>query len=157
MEERLVKKLIYLVWFAFPLTKIVYVFVGLKGISSFSNIFIPMNFVFIGLGICICLLSLLLSGKIHTSKEFYRSKLTKLISSGFQGQDKNSKETMFFYFFIMGLGLCEAASVFGLVRFLVSSNLIFFIIMISPAFITWIFHFPRMREYEVNIEATNAP
>lgn len=136
------KGLFKLVWFVFPLTKLVYAYLAFTKNKGINNSFELINILFIAIGFVASLISIIFSRKIY-QKSFYENKIVSFFL-GMSGFTKDSpSETTVFNLFTMLLGLAESTALFGFVQFLLTGNLIVGIILFSLCFLAWLFNYPR--------------
>ena len=140
-----------IIWFAFPLTKLVYAYLAYTQNKGINNSFELINILLIAMGVLTSLISILLSRKIY-QKSFYENKIVSALfgKTAFFGNTMFSKdsssETIVFSLFSMLLGLAECAALFGFVQFLLTGNLIAGIILFALCFVAWLFNYPRITE-----------
>jgi hypothetical protein len=127
-----------LLWFIFPLTKLVYAYLAYSNRKEVNNSFQMISIMMLIIGFVICMISILLS-KIIYKKNFSENKIVK----SFLGNSGTDSSMATFTLFAMLLGLAESAALFGLVQFLLTGNLIVGIILFALCFVAWAFNFPR--------------
>ena len=139
------KKLLKLIWFGVPLTKVVYAFLAYSNRKEIDNSFQMLSLLILVIGLVACALSILLSRKIY-QKSFYENKLVKSLV----GNQKNDDPAFIvFYLFTMLLGLAESAAVFAFVQFIITGNLLVSCILYAFSLTSWAFNYPSdMKEEE---------
>ena len=134
-----------IIWFAFPLTKLVYAYLAYTQNKVINNSFELTSILLVAIGAIACLISIIFSRKIY-QKRFYENKIV----SAFFGKTVSSKdfpnETVVFNLFAMLLGLAETAALFGFVQFLLTGNLVAGIILFALCFVAWLFNYPTINE-----------
>ena len=113
------KSLFKLVWFVFPLTKLVYAYLAYSQHKEINNAFELTSILLMGIGIIACAVSIFLSKKIY-KKSFLENKAVSM----FVGSRASDNESKTFVLFSMLLGLAESAAVFGFVQYIITGNLI---------------------------------
>ena len=139
MKQNLFK----LVWFVFPLTKLVYAFLAYSQHKAINNAFELTRILLMGIGIIACAVSIFLSKKIY-KKSFLENKTVSM----FVGNRASDNESKTFALFTMLLGLAESASLFGFVQYLLTGNLIAGIVLYVFCFVAWLFNDPSAQEPE---------
>lgn len=137
------KNLFKLVWFVFPLTKLVYVFLAYSQHKEINNAFELTSILLMGIGIIACAVSIFLSKKIY-KKSFLENKTVSMLA-GSRASDNESKT---FALFTMLLGLAESAAVFGFVQYIITGNLIAGLILLVFCLVAWLFNYPSSQESE---------
>lgn len=146
------RKMIYLLWAAYPITKVVYIFIALNQSIVITNEISNIHFVFLGLGLLLCVLSIVLSRNIYTNKKLYSYKLIRsLYFRDIQGMKK--EEYILFSLFITSLSLIETISLFGLISFLMTGNIIAFYSMLALTIIVWAINFPKLTKFNNIMES----
>lgn len=142
-EYMMKKNLFKLVWFVFPLTKLVYVFLAYSQHKEINNAFELTSILLMGIGIIACAVSIFLSKKIY-KKSFLENKTVSMLA-GSRASDNESKT---FALFTMLLGLAESAAVFGFVQYIITGNLIAGLILLVFCLVAWLFNYPSSQESE---------
>lgn len=137
------KNLYKLIWFGFPLTKLVYAYLAYTQNKEINNSLELINLLFMLIGITTCLISIIFSKKIF-QKNFYESKIIKAFMGNKNADDIYSK----FPLYTMMLGLAESAALFGFVQFIITGNLITGAMLFALCFIAWLFNYPSNIESE---------
>ena len=137
------KNLFKLVWFVFPLTKLVYVFLAYSQHKEINNAFELTSILLMGIGIIACAVSIFLSKKIY-KKSFLVNKTVSM----FVGSRASDNESKTFALFTMLLGLAESAALFGFVQYLLTGNLIAGLILLVFCLVAWLFNYPSSQESE---------
>ncbi len=110
------KALFKIIWFSFPLTKLVYAYLAYTQNKGINNSFELTTILLMAVGIITCLISIILSGKIY-QKSFYEGKIVStFFGNAVSGKD-SSGETIIFNLFSMLLGLAECSALFGFIQF----------------------------------------
>ncbi len=143
-----------LLWFAFPLTKLVYVYVALKsGVAVNNAEFGQITVIFLALGTLTSAVSIFLSTKVYGNREIFDHPLIKTVYRRFVEQltEEEAKRAIFFNLFTTLLGFGETAALLGMVQFMMSGNLYAFAILIAMDLVVWGFNYPKTdileREY----------
>lgn len=134
------KKMFKLIWFGFPLTKIVYAFLAYSNRKEINNSFEVLSLLMMLLGLITCTVSIILSKKIY-QKNFFENKVVKALAG-----NKADNTFTIYYLFSMLLGLAETAALFGFVQYLLTGNLIVGCILYVFCFIAWAFNYPSDRD-----------
>ncbi len=137
------KNLFKLVWFVFPLTKLVYAYLAYSQHKEINNAFELTSILLMGIGIIACAVSIFLSKKIY-KKSFLENKTVSM----FVGSRASDNESKTFALFSMLLGLAESAALFGFVQYLLTGNLIAGIVLYVFCFVAWLFNNPSAAESE---------
>jgi len=140
------KNLFKLVWFVFPLTKIVYLYIGLSsGVEPTTNGVQGISVLFLLLGICLSIISIYFAQKLNKNSNVTDNKMIstvyKRVINQFSEKDKNL--VVLFNVFTVLIGLGETAAMFGLVQYMITGNLVIFLILIGLCIITWINNYPK--------------
>ena len=136
-----------LIWFAFPLTKVVYAYLAYSNSVKVNNSFSPVSLLLLLIGFITCTVSILLSKKIY-KKTFYENKIVKTF---FCKPNSDEKTTIFGLFAVL-LGLAEDAALFGFVQYIITGNLIVGIILFAFCFIAWLFNYPKAIENDGKLD-----
>ena len=112
-------QLFKLIWFVYPLTKLVYAYIAYSSHTEIDNSFQTLCLIFLLIGIASSCISMFLSKKIY-KKSFYENKIV----STFLGNKASNREATTFTLFTMLLGLAESTALFGLVQYLMTGDLI---------------------------------
>ena len=150
-----IRKLFYLVWIIFPVSNVIFLLIGFYLIEDFRNEFVESGYIYLSIGLIAFLSSVILSKKIYSEKQIHIGKLAKLLSKMGKRQFRDSKFGLLFSFFQLTIILSETCGIMGLICFLQTSNIICFISLISLGFLSWLYNFPRIKEYEINVLGQN--
>ena len=145
-QHRKFRRLLFLAWATVPMTKAGYLFIGLLAVKKYSDEYLPLNFLFLGLGFLCCMASYLFYKKIFSNPKMYENKVVVWFASNTMQNGVPSVGMLRFTLLLIGLGMAETAATFGLVGFLMTSNLQFFLIMLAMSLLTWAAESPRNRE-----------
>ena len=137
------KQLFKLIWFGFPLSKLVYAFIAYSSHKEINNSFQTLCLIFLLIGITCSCISIFLSKKIF-KKSFYENKIVV----SFLSKQNTDKDSAVFTLFTILLGLAESAALFGLVQYIMTGNLIVTGLLFAFCLIAWIFNFPSSQEEE---------
>ena len=134
-----------LIWFCFPLTKVVYAYIAYSNQKEINNSFEIVNLLLLVIGITTCIVSILLS-KIIYKKSFYENKIVTSILGNNVNVHESGNMMLIFTLFVMLLGLAESAALFGFVQYFITGNIIVGIILFASCFIAWLFNYPANQE-----------
>ena len=132
------KKMMKLIWFGVPLTKIIYAFLAYSNHKEIDNSFQMLSLLILIIGLIACILSIVLSKKIY-QKNFYENKFVKSLAGNYR--NSGNKNTIF-VLFTMLLGLAETAALFAFVQFIITGNLIVGAILYAFSLTAWICNYP---------------
>ncbi len=136
-----------LIWFGFPVTKIVYAYLAYSNQKEINNSFQMLSLVFLLIGLTTSCISMLLSKKIY-KKSFYENKIVSSFLSRQAASNEDTALSAIFSLFAMLLGLAESAALFGFVQYIMTGNLIVTGILFAFCFIAWIFNYPSKQDSE---------
>ncbi|ULQ58956.1 hypothetical protein K7I13_10545 [Brucepastera parasyntrophica] len=145
------EKLLYLLWGGVPLTKAVYLFIGINDRGEFSAPLEMIHYLFLGTGCLLCLAGIALSRRLYSNRKPQESPFFRIFLVPGSGQ-QNSTWASFFSAFVISLGLAETPALFDLVGFLIAGNIYYFSAMIAVSLIAWAFNFPRPEKYRGMME-----
>lgn len=131
------KKFFKLLWFGFPLSKLVYAYIAYMNIKEINNSLEMINLLFMFIGIITCFTSIFFSKKIFQDN-FSENKILKAFIGTKNADELSTK----FALYTMMLGLAETSALFGLVQFIITGNLIAGAMMFGFCFIAWLFNYP---------------
>jgi len=141
------KQLFKLIWFGFPLSKLIYAYIAYSNHKEINNSFQMLSLAFLLIGITTSCLSMLLSKKIY-KKSFYENKIVTSFLSRQAATNEDTSMSAIFSLYTMLLGLAESAALFGLVQYIMTGNLIVAGILFAFCFIAWILNYPSYQETE---------
>jgi len=139
-------KLFKLLWFAFPLTKVVYGFLAFNaGVAVRNAEFGEITVVFLSLGTLLSVLSVFLSTKVYGNRDLFDAPIVKTVYRRTFAQlpEEEARVAVFFNLFSSLLGMGELATLLGLVQFLLTGNLYAFAILVALDVIVWGFNYPK--------------
>jgi len=144
------KLLCYAIWFGFPLTLVIFIFVGLtQNTIPTTDQILPLHMILFCIGLASTALSIFLSSKLYTSSEIYRNPLlVKLLGKNTDIQFGNANFSIYFQLYTITLACAETCSLFGLISMLITGNRSFFFIMVALSLIGWIMAYPRLSKLE---------
>lgn len=141
------KNLFKLIWFGFPLSKLVYAYIAYSSHKEINNSFQMLSLLLLLIGIASSCISMFLSKKIY-KKSFYENKIVSSFLGKPTPDNEDSLMSTAFTLFTMLLGLAESAALFGLIQYIMTGNLIVAGLLFAFCFIAWIFNFPSNQETE---------
>ena len=136
-----------LIWFGFPVTKLVYAYLAYSNQKEINNSFQMLSLAFLLIGLTTSCVSMLLSKKIY-KKSFYENKIVTSFLSRQATSNEDASMSALFSLFAMLLGLAESAALFGFVQYIMTGNLIVAGILFAFCFIAWIFNYPSNQDSE---------
>jgi len=146
-------KLFYLIWVGAPITKLVYIYIGLNANMPINNEFQEINIIFIILSLLSISVSLALSKSMYTSERLYTNKIIKKFIRLDHYKSQEIKPIhIFFNLFTISNGFAETCALFGLVGYMTTGNRMFFFGLIILSIIGWLFNFPKLEDFKNNIE-----
>lgn len=144
------KLLCYAIWFGFPLTLALFIYIGLtqNTIPTTARI-VPLHMIFFTIGLASTGFSIFLTSKLYTAVDIYRHPLlVRMFAKNNYRQIGDANFTIYFQLYTITLACAETCSVFGLVSLLITGNISFFFIMIALALIGWIPAYPKLSKLE---------
>ncbi len=144
------KLLCNVIWFSFPLTLAVFIFVGLNQRTiPITDQILPLHMIFFTIGLASTALSIFLSSRLYTHAEIYRQPLLlKIFGKTTDTQIGNTNFSIYFQLYTITLACAETCSLFGLISMLITGNKYFFIIMVALSLIGWIMAYPKLTKLE---------
>jgi len=142
--------LCYAIWGAFPLTLLLFLFVGLSDSTlPFTSRIENLHMILFGMGIAVTGISILISTKIYSGSDIYKNRfLLSLLTKKGIPQIGDANFSLYFSMYILSLALAETCSLWGMVGFIIKGNFSFFGIMTGLALIGWAMAFPKLVKLE---------
>ena len=134
-----------LIWFCFPLTKVVYAYIAYSNQKEINTSFEIVNLLLMIMGIVACIISIFLSKRIY-KKSFYENKIVTSLLGINVPTNESGNMMRNFTLFVMLLGFAESAALFGFVQYVITGNIIVGIILFASCFIAWLFNYPKNQE-----------
>lgn len=136
-----------LIWWGFPLTKVIYAYLAYSQQKKINNSFNPVSLMLMILGIITATVSILLAKKIY-DKSFYENKILRAFTNHNRINNEADNLSVIFNLFIMLLGLAESSALFGFVQFIITGNLLVAIILYTFCFTAWLFNYPQKKNLQ---------